>query len=137
MNNQFFYVGQKAFIKNDKGQLLILNDPDRGLDLPGGRVQVSEFDLDEALKREVREETGLEIEVGKPFIRWCHTGTEGTKDAGKPFLLVGFHCKYISGSIRLSHEHDEFHWVDKLSYKQYKGDSGYMKVIDDYFNMGT
>lgn len=40
------------------------NDPGKGLwSIPGGRVETGEF-LSDALKREVAEETGIEVEVG-------------------------------------------------------------------------
>ena len=103
--DQHFLVGQKAFIKNNKGQLLILIDPERGLDLPGGKIQEGELNFDEALKREIREETSLEIEVEEPFTRWYHEGTQDSRYAGEPFFFVGFHCRYLSGEIELSDEH--------------------------------
>jgi 8-oxo-dGTP pyrophosphatase MutT (NUDIX family) len=51
--------------------------------------------LIEALKREVREETKLEIEVGDPFHVWYHEFPEGSRNYGKVVYLVAFKCKYI------------------------------------------
>lgn len=132
--DEFFLVGQKAFITNDKGELLILTDPDRGLDLPGGKIQEGESHLDEALQREVREETGLEIEVGKPFIRWFRVGSLGSEFEGKPFFILGFICKLITHDIMLSDEHTEYHWVNKENYQKYAGESGYINAVKTFFD---
>jgi mutator protein MutT len=55
-----------AFILNDKGELLVerrKNEPAKGtLDLPGGFCDIGET-AEEGMKREVKEETGLDIEV--------------------------------------------------------------------------
>lgn len=59
-----------ALIFNDKGEMLVetrKNDPGRGtLDLPGGFCDVGET-IDEALRREVKEETGLTISDSRYF----------------------------------------------------------------------
>jgi 8-oxo-dGTP diphosphatase len=56
-----------AVIMDDKGRLLLIkrgHEPGAGLwSLPGGRIEPGETDA-EALAREMREETGLEVEVG-------------------------------------------------------------------------
>ena len=56
-----------AVIKDEKGRLLLVkrgHEPGAGLwSLPGGRIEPGETDA-EALVREMREETGLEIEPG-------------------------------------------------------------------------
>lgn len=53
-----------AFITNGKGELLVLRrkqDPGKGmLDLPGGFCDIGET-IEEAVVREVKEETGLEV----------------------------------------------------------------------------
>jgi 8-oxo-dGTP pyrophosphatase MutT (NUDIX family) len=77
-----FYVGQKAFIKKGN-EVLVLGDPTEGLDYPGGKIQEGETDLVESLKREIREETGLEIFVGEPFVTWMNTFPKNHRFAGK------------------------------------------------------
>jgi len=56
-----------AVIENDRGEVLLCvraHEPDRGkLDLPGGFLEWAEHPVD-AVRREAREELGVEIEVG-------------------------------------------------------------------------
>ncbi len=135
MEDKLFFVGQKAFLEKD-GEILILLDPKVGMDFPGGKIQKEETDLVEALKREVREETGLEILVGEPFATWTNEFPPDYRYQGWVFL-VGYKCKYISGEVKLSHEHEQFFWVDKDSYKKYKKldekNGGYFKALEKYF----
>lgn len=124
--DQQFYIGQKAFIEREN-QVLILHDNIVGLDFPGGKIQIRETNLEESLKREVREETGLEIAVGKPFLTWTkEMVTEKYK--GKKLFLVGYKCKYLSGEVILSHEHYDYKWVDKNSYTKIYKTNEYFKI---------
>lgn len=127
-----FYVGQKAFINKDNG-VLVLNDPVRGLDFPGGKIQVGETDFKEALKREVMEETTLQIEVGAPFATWYLELPPHHRNAGKQVYLVGFRCKYISEEVKLSDEHNSFRWVNKDNYKEVGRGGEYSKALKKYF----
>ena len=128
-----FYVGQKAFIKKGD-EILVLGDPTEGLDFPGGKIQEGEEDLIEALKREVREETGLEIEAGAPFITWVNTFPAHHRLAGKKVYLVGYKCEYVSGEVTQSDEHDKFRWVTKDNFKEVDDGTTWFEVLKKYFN---
>lgn len=131
--HQLFYVGQKAFIEKD-GKILVLTDPDEGLDFPGGRIEQGENDLSQSLRREVREETGLEINVGDPFVSWYNTFPEGHPLEGKRVFLVGYKCNYVSGEVALSDEHDGFKWVDEKDYRQVDDKTKFFKILEKYFH---
>ncbi len=138
-DDALFCVGQKAFIEKD-GKILIIRDPVEGIDFPGGKVKEGEAkerdrnSLVESLKREVAEETSLQIEVLDPFVVWYHEFPEGHRNFGKRVYLVGFKCKYISGEIALSDEHDHFEWVDKDNYGKWDDGSDYFGALKKYFN---
>lgn len=135
-----FCVGQKAFIEKD-GKVLVLFDPFEGLDFPGGKIQEGEaIDADASsltlsLKREVMEETGLEIEVFNPFAVWYHEFPKESRNYGKVVYLVAFKTKYVSGNIKLSDEHNNFKWVDKNDYQVVDDGSDYFDVLEKYFKI--
>ena len=130
--DQLLFIGQKAFIVKD-GEILVLTDPKFGVDLPGGKIKEEETDLIESLKREVREETELVIEVKEPFTTWMVEFFPDHRNQGK-VLLVGYKCKYVSGEIVLSDEHTEYKWVNKNSYHQLPR-NGHFKAIEKYFSL--
>ena len=126
MPYQLFEVGQKTFIDRD-GSLLIVFRADNGLfDFPGGRIDEGESDLVAALKREVREETALEIEVGGPFATWL--------GRGDTVYLVGYRCCYVSGEVTLSEEHGAYRWVDATTYRDVDDGSAPFEVLKTYFD---
>lgn len=127
-----FYVGQKAFIKKDN-EILVLGDPQEGLDYPGGKIQEGETDLVYSLQREVREETGLEIKVGAPFATWTNIFPAHHRLAGKKVYLVGYKCDYVSGEVKLSDEHDKFQWVTKENFNEVNDGTSYFEILKQYF----
>jgi len=131
MEDKFFFVGQKAFIEKN-GKVLVLITKDLGVDLPGGKIQEGENDFNESLKREVREETSLEIEVENVFIRWSVELKYG-RNMGKKVFLVGFRCKYKSGEIKISNEHSGYKWVNKNTYKELDDGSEHFKALEKYW----
>jgi 8-oxo-dGTP pyrophosphatase MutT (NUDIX family) len=130
--NKMYFVGQKAFIKKD-GKTLVIFDRTQRVDFPGGRIQCGENDLFESLKREVREEVGLEIFVGGPCAVWTTRFPEGHLHAGTDILLIAYSCSWVSGDVVLSEEHGTYRWVDASTYRECDNGSQYFPILEKYF----
>jgi 8-oxo-dGTP diphosphatase len=57
-------VSAAAIVLNDKNELLLIKGPRRGWEMPGGQVEEGES-LTDAVIRETKEESGIDIEVVK------------------------------------------------------------------------
>ena len=137
-NEALFYVGQKALIEKD-GKVLVLSDPLFGLDFAGGKIQEGEIkerdDLMISLKREVKEECGLEIKVSDPLaVWWFEFSNKNHKLYGKKVYIILFKAKYVSGEIKLSNEHNKFEWVDKNNYQKFDNESNGFIALKKYFS---
>ncbi|MBW2966665.1 NUDIX domain-containing protein [Candidatus Woesearchaeota archaeon] len=102
----------KSFIVNDKKELLLIKRQDNEVhcpgawEIPGGRLELGENPLD-ALRRETKEETNLEIEILNP-LRVNHF----TRDDGQAITMISFLCRPRSNSVMLSKEHTDYKWIE-------------------------
>ncbi|WP_010272341.1 NUDIX hydrolase [Paenibacillus senegalensis] len=55
-------ITASAAVLNERNELLVIRNADRGWELPGGHLEQDES-LPEAVIREVREETGIDMEI--------------------------------------------------------------------------
>lgn len=78
---------------------------------PGGRPEHGE-ELEEAIKREIKEETGLEIEsIGVIFAK--------TYPEKRDLLAVYFLCGIVGGKERANEDFSETKWVSPKELKNY------------------
>ena len=108
--NKTFGVATKGIVYKDDKFLIVLKSDSEDInpnsyEFPGGRLVFGEM-LDEALKREIKEETGLEVEIEEVINAWTFTKEE------KGFQLVGvdYLCKFTGGTDTLSEEHSSIEW---------------------------
>lgn len=102
-----------ALVRDGAGRLLLVrraNEPGRGLwSLPGGRVEPGES-AEQALVREVREETGLLVTVGPLVGR-----VERPGPGGVVYDIADHVCRAVGGTLRAGDDAAEVRWVDALA----------------------
>jgi 8-oxo-dGTP diphosphatase len=139
LNEQVFHKTQAAasIIVNKQGKFLVIrrepNDTSGGhWETPKGGVDPGEIP-EQAVVRETKEEVGLDIQVIKlaKKISFYHP----FKKRDVEFLI--YFCKMTDPmqSVKLSHEHDAFKWVDINTFKKLMnwGDLGknYINAAND------
>ncbi|MEK7615643.1 MAG: NUDIX hydrolase [Patescibacteria group bacterium] len=132
------FVATKGFI-NYKGKVLIVRESVKykdatnvaKFDIVGGRMEVGQR-FDESLLREVKEETGLEVKIGKPFFvnEWRPVVR------GEQWQIVGifFECTTASETVTLSQDHDKFEWIDPKKYQDYPVIENLYPAFEAYLN---
>lgn len=96
------FVSCAALVTNEKGEILLVKSPWRGWEYPGGLIEPGET-FQEALRREVREEAGVEIEI-TGFVGIC-------KNVEKDIVNIDFTARYVSGALTTSEESTEVVWA--------------------------
>ena len=98
-------LGVKSLVVQDN-RALVLVEPNGRLDLPGGRVEKGER-LEEGLRREIFEETGLPVEILGPV-----ASCEFMKNDQLFIRGLTFYCRYLGWDVVLSPEHVRYLWID-------------------------
>jgi len=81
-------------------------------EFPGGKLERGEK-LEECLKRELKEELDIEVEVID------YVGTSRFACGDNKIILVAYLVKYLSGEIKLV-DHEEYKWIYPYELQNYK-----------------
>lgn len=102
MDNPKHIIVVGCLVRNADDRVLLIRHHRRGWEVPQGRVEEGES-LTEALHREVREETGVRVELGPLAAVW-------SKLSLPPALVFAFLARYTSGKLTTSDEAPELGW---------------------------
>lgn len=116
-----------AVIWNEQGQILIDRRRPEGAmgglwEFPGGKIESGET-VTECIRREIKEELGIEIEVGERLIVINHTYTH------LQVTLTVHHCRHIDG-IPQPIECDEVRWVSLNELEKFEFPQANTQIIE-------
>jgi 8-oxo-dGTP diphosphatase len=116
-------------------QILLLKRAEHATFLPGiwedigGRIKQFE-EPEHALRREVQEESGLEIEIVRP-INVFHL-YHGEPSASNEMIIVTYWCQSHSERVVLSQEHSAYRWLSPEDALQLVEHEGVQSDIEAY-----
>ena len=125
------YLAVSAAIFRD-GRVLIVRrarPPAHGLyTLPGGGVELGET-LEQAVIREVREETALAVEpVGLAGFRQA-IARDAAGRVERHFVILPFAARWVSGEVALNEELAEAHWLRPAEVIGLKTTEGLAEIV--------
>lgn len=119
----------RGIIKNENDEILILKrhpksrtDPEMW-ELPGGKVESGEF-FDEALVREIKEETNLDVEVGD-----FAEAVQNDYSHKRTVQLI-MYLDNVKGDVKISDEHTDWMWADLEKIKTLEISTSLKKVLE-------
>lgn len=132
-----YKIAVKGIIKREGGEILILKRNNSDSFSPGiwetvGGGMANDVSPQEALKREIKEETGIDVKINEPFNVFTFINDQGETKIGITFL-----CDYLSGEIVLSKEHSEYKWIKPSLFKKFESILALQNEISSYSNKFT
>ena len=125
-----FIVGVAFIIERDGAILMLRRSPTKD-HAPGqwetgsGRVESGEHP-EEAVHREVREETGLQVEIVEPVATFRFLRGAAREEA----IGITFLCRHLAGEVVASEEHDRAVWVSPDEAKALVGTPGEVDAVE-------
>lgn len=119
-----------AIIENNDGDILIAKRNSKksqgGLwEFPGGKIEKNES-ADDAIKREIKEELNIDIEINKWLIEKRHEYPE------KTINLILCSAEWIGGELDLS-EHEDSKWIKKEDIFNFQFADADKEIINEIF----
>jgi 8-oxo-dGTP pyrophosphatase MutT (NUDIX family) len=142
-NPELHRVTATAIIHKEGKYLIVKRNPDRGVfpgrwSLPGGGLEMNDyigtpktttdawyFAIENSLKREVKEETGLEVDNLKYLLSLTFIRPDNI-----PVVVLSYYCNWKGGEVKLNQENTDYQWVTFEEAKNYDLVEGILQEIE-------
>jgi ADP-ribose pyrophosphatase YjhB (NUDIX family) len=115
-------VSVSGVITDDHGHALLIQRRDNHRwEPPGGVLELGES-VEDGLRREVREETGLDIEPD--------TLSGVYKNMSRGIIALVFRCKATGGQLATNDEVTAFRWADEDTIRQLTSEAYAVRLLD-------
>jgi 8-oxo-dGTP diphosphatase len=124
-------LGVGAIVIRDGSVLLVRRGrpPRKGSwSLPGGRVELGER-LDQALEREVLEETGVRVAVGSLGGIYEYLERDEDDRIVHHYVVVDYRCRFLEGEPQASSDVDEARFVPTSELQSYALNDEALRMI--------
>ena len=119
-------------VVDDRGRVLLIRRgkaPDLGeWSIPGGAVELGES-LEEALRREIREETGLEVAVGRLLEIFERVERDETGGIAFHYVVIDYRCTVTGGALRAGDDALDAVFVEPAELDRYALRASAVRVI--------
>ena len=96
--------------------------------IPGGSVELGET-LQEAVRREILEETGISIRVGEPIHIFDDVRRDEAGHIRFHYVILDFSGEFLSGELRAADDAKDARWVSPAEFSQLNINSNTIKLM--------
>jgi len=126
-----------VFRRNRDGLEILLvergKEPLKGYwSLPGGILELGER-LTQGIRREVREETGLEVDPFEVFEIFERIMPDAAGRTEYHYVLVDYLCRVTAGELRAASDVSDAAWVSQQNLGSYRLTEGTLAVVERAF----
>src|SRR6516164_7718897 len=115
-------VSVSGVIRDDRGRVLLIRRRDnQHWEPPGGVLELGET-IQDGLRREIREETGLDIEPD------ALTGVY--KNMRRGIIALVFRCKITGGHLKINSEVSAFQWANESAVRELTSEAYAVRLFD-------
>lgn len=145
-------IALTAIIRKDGKYLITKRSPDKKAfpnkwTVPGGGLETDDYvntkptteagqwyyAVEEALRREIKEEVNLEVDKPKYLLDLTFIRPDGV-----PVVVLSFYCNYVSGEVELDEDSVDYKWisVDELDeYDLIDGIADEIREVNTYYSL--